>query len=114
MKTNSEADIETVTHPVIYEPAADTAIVFKSLLAEKGLGYYIVSTWVGWRRHGVIRVVPLDARGEPDWTKPPVQREEFPRSSSAWGQSDKVVGRVRTGSPKHAALLNLIQRMKTG
>jgi len=102
------------TETVVYQPAADTVRAFENLLTEQGLGYYIVSTWTGWRRHGVIRVVPLDARREPDWTKPPVQREEFARSTSAWGQSDRVIRRVRTGSPKHVALLNIIQRLKAG
>lgn len=106
--------MEIVAQAVIYEPAADTARAFESLLAEKELGYYIVSTWSGWRRHGVIRVVPLDARGEPDWTKQAVVREEFVRSTSLWRQSDRVVGRVRTGSPKHQALLNIIKQLRTG
>jgi len=99
---------------VVYQSAADTVRAFENLLIEQGLGYYIVSTWVGWRRHGVICIVPLDARGEPDWTKHPIIREEFARSTSAWGQADRPVGRVRTGSPKHVALLSLIQRLRTG
>ncbi len=99
---------------VIYELAADTAKAFESMLAEKGLGYYIVSAWAGWRRHGVIRVVPLDAQGEADWTKPPILCEEFVRSTSSWRKSDRVVGRARPGSPKHQALLNIIQRLTAG
>jgi hypothetical protein len=110
--TSDGADMTVETAQVIYEPAADTAKAFQALLAERGLGYYIVHTWVEWRRHGVIRVVPLDAKGKADWTEPAVQREVFARSTSSWGPSDSVVGRVRTGSPKHQALLNIIERIR--
>lgn len=102
------------TAPVIYEPAADTARAFEKLLAERGLGYYIVWTWAEWRRHGVIRIVTLDAYGKPDWTKEAFAREVFARSTSSWGASDAVVGRVRTGSPKHLALLALIAKLNAG
>jgi len=77
---------------VIYEPAADTAKAFESMLAEKGLGYYIVSAWAGWRRHGVIRVVPVDAQGEADWTKPPILCEEFVRSTYRGGSLTGLLG----------------------
>jgi hypothetical protein len=94
------------TTPV--EPAAATVDAFNQLLAEKGLTYYIFDRLVGEMRHGVIGLRPA---GAANVFAPAVDREEFVRSSSSWSSADANIGRPRTGSPKHLALLALVERM---
>ncbi|MBK4733030.1 hypothetical protein [Noviherbaspirillum pedocola] len=91
----------------VCEPAADSVKAFQALLAKHRLGYLIVWTSAGWHKHGVIRVFPLTENGALD-TRHLVFAEEFTRSNSSWGVADRVLGRVRTGSPKHRAILALL------
>jgi hypothetical protein len=90
-------------------PAAATLREFNNLLAEKGLAYYIVDRLVGDRRHGVIG---LRSAGAGNIFAPAVHREEYARRSSTWSSADAQLGRPRTGSQKHMALLALVERMK--
>lgn len=93
------------------QPAAETVKEFNSLLAAKGLTYYIFDRLVGEVRHGVIGLRPA---GAANVFAKAVDREEYPRNSSVWSRSDETIGRPRTGSPKHLALLALCQCMKAG
>lgn len=90
------------------EPAADTIRTFNNLLAERGLTYYICDRLVGELRHGVIGLRPV---GSGNVFAKAVDREEYIRSSSSWSSADATIGRPRTGSPKHRALLALVARM---
>ena len=94
----------------VHQPAGDTVKAFLNLLATRRLGYLIVWSWNGWRRDGVIRVFPLTEQGALD-THHLLEKEVFSRSSSDWSSADAVVRRVRTGSPKHIALLALVDRI---
>jgi hypothetical protein len=91
------------------ESAAETVRTFNLLLAERGLAYYIVDKLVGEMRHGVIGVRPA---GLSNVLAPAVAREEYTRSSSSWSSADATIGRPRTGSPKHVALLALVDRLR--
>jgi hypothetical protein len=91
------------------EPAAETVKAFNTLLAEKGLTYYIFDRLVGEMRHGVIGLRPA---GAANVFAKAVDREEYARNSSIWSRSDETIGRPRTGSPKHMALLALVARLK--
>jgi hypothetical protein len=98
----------THSTPTVLQPAAETAPGFEQLLAANNLSYYISWRWEGWRKHGVIGITE-----KCEWYElPPVlEREEFSRASSKWGSKDRTLGRVRTGSPKHSAILALYQRL---
>jgi hypothetical protein len=91
------------------EPAAETIRAFNALLAEKRLAYYVFDRLAGDVRHGVIGLWPA---GAGNIFAPAVDREEYCRSSSTWSSTDATLGRPRTGSPKHLALLALVARMK--
>jgi hypothetical protein len=91
------------------EPAAETVKAFNQLLAERGLAYYIVDKVVGELRHGVIGIRPA---GASNLFARAVDREEYARSSCSWSSGDATIGRLRTGSPKHRALLALVARLK--
>lgn len=96
-------------HTTPIEPAAETVRTFNQLLAEKNLAFYIVDRLVGELRHGVIGIRPA---GAGNVFARAIDREEYARSSSSWSSSDVTLGRPRTGSPKHLALLALCKRMK--
>lgn len=91
------------------EPAAETLKAFNQLLAEKGLTAYVVDKLVDDRRHGVIGIRPA---GMSNVFAKAVDREEYARSSCSWSSADAKLGRPRTGSPKHLALLVLVARLK--
>jgi len=91
------------------EPAAETIKAFNNLLAEKDLTAYVFDRLVGELRHGVIGIRPAGAANA--FAKA-IDREEYARSSSTWSSADATIGRPRTGSPKHRALLALVVRMK--
>jgi hypothetical protein len=91
------------------ESASDTVRTFNNLLAERGLAYYVVDRLVGDVRHGVIGLRPA---GAGNVFARAVDREEFARSSSSWSSADATIGRPRTGSPKHLALVALVERMR--
>jgi hypothetical protein len=88
--------------------AAATVHAFNELLAEKRLAYYICDRLVGDVRHGVIGLRPA---GAGNVFARAVDREEYTRSST-WSSADATIGRPRTGSPKHMALLALVERMR--
>lgn len=92
------------------EPAAETVKIFNNLLAEKGLAYFVFDRLVGQVRHGVIGLRPA---GAANVFAKAVDREEYVRTSASWSSSDTTIGRLRTGSPKHRAVLALVERMKT-
>src|SRR5690349_7764804 len=92
--------------------ASDSVEAFEALLAKHHLGYLIIWTWAGWRKHGVIRIFPLTEQGALD-TRQLLASEEFARSNASWGKSDQVLGRVRTGSPKHRAIVALLDSLAT-
>jgi hypothetical protein len=96
------------TVPAALQPASETVKEFEQMLTENNLSYYISWHWAGWRKHGVIGITR-----KCEWYElPPVlDREEFSRASSAWGAKDRTLGRVRTGSPKHLAILTLYHRL---
>lgn len=91
------------------EPAADTIRTFNNLLAERQLAFYICDRLVGELRHGVIGLRPA---GAGNGFARAIDREEYARSSSSWSSADATIGRPRTGSPKHRALLALVERMR--
>ncbi len=91
------------------EPAAETVKAFNTLLAERGLTFYIVDKLVGAVQHGVIGIRPA---GLSNVLARAIDREEYARSSSVWSSGDAQLGRPRTGSPKHMALLALVDRLK--
>ena len=94
------------SQPTALEPAAETVRTFNALLAEKGLAYYIVDKLVGEVRHGVIGIRPAGLSNVLAWA---IDREEYSRSSSIWSSGDATVELPRTGSPKHLALLALVE-----
>jgi hypothetical protein len=94
------------------ELASDSVEAFEALLAKHCLGYLIIWTWAGWTKHGVIRIFPLTEQGALD-TRQLLASEKFARSNASWGKSDQVLGRVRTGSPKHRAILALVDSLAT-
>lgn len=91
------------------ESAADTIKAFKAILAEKNLDYYIVDQLVGEGRHGLIGV---RLAGISNAFARAVDKEMYSRSSVGWSSADATIGRLRTGSSKHLALLVLTQRLK--
>jgi hypothetical protein len=95
--------------PTALQPAAETVKDFNNLLAAKGLTYHVFDRLIGEMRHGVIGLRPA---GAANVFVRAVYREEYARNSSVWSRSDETIGRPRTGSPKHLALLALCQRMK--
>ncbi|MDB5854791.1 MAG: hypothetical protein JWR22_2832 [Herminiimonas sp.] len=101
-------DITRANTPLDSLSGVDTVILFKQLLACHGLSYFITSSWEGWRRHGRIGITE---RAEWFELKPTLEAEEFARSSSSWGAADQKVGRIRTGSPKHRAIVALIEKI---
>jgi hypothetical protein len=90
------------------EPAQETVAAFKELLASKGLSYFVSWRWEGWRKFGIIGVRPA---GQAQALAPAVDREEFARSTSRFTAADRVIGKVRTGSPKHLAISALSRRL---
>lgn len=94
--------------PLAEQPASETVKQFQQLLADNNLAYYISWRWEGWRKHGVVGIMP-----KCEWYAllPAIDREEFSRASSTWGTNDRTLGRVRTGSPKHLAILALYKRL---
>lgn len=98
-----------MTEHTLLEPAAETVRTFNNLLAEKGLTYYICDRLVGEMRHGVIGI---RAAGAANVFARAIDREEYARSSSIWSSGDASIGRPRTGSPKHRALLALVARIQ--
>lgn len=92
----------------LLEPARETIKAFEELLAAKGFDYYITWCWEGWRRYGVIGIRP---GGAANVLAPAIDREVFARSDSTWGDADRTIGRVRTGSPKHLAIRALLTRL---
>lgn len=103
---------KTLQEAPVREFASDSVKAFEALLAKHRLGYLIIWVWAGWRKHGVFRVYPLTEQGALD-TRQLLATEEFARSNSGWGKKDQVLGRLRNGSPKHRAILALIDRLAT-
>lgn len=91
------------------EPAAATLKTFNQLLADKGLTFYVFDRLVGEMRHGVIGIRPA---GAGNVFAKAVDRQEYVRNSSNWSSADATIGRPRTGSPKHLALVALVERLK--
>jgi hypothetical protein len=104
------APLESGHQPKNYqiEPAQETVTAFKELLASKGLAYFVSWRWEGWRKFGIIGVRPA---GQSQALAPAVDREEFARSTSRFTAADRVIGKVRTGSPKHLAISALSRRL---
>lgn len=93
---------------VVTVPAAESVQSFKQLLADQGLAYFVTWRWEGWRKFGVIGVRPA---GVENALEPALEREEFARSNSSFTAADRLIARVRTGSPKHLAILALTARL---
>lgn len=98
----------TTATPPSLEPGAESVATFTALLAAQGLAYFISWQWVGWRRHGILGVTKA---GGPYDLLPTIDREEFARSNTSWSARDRLIGRVRTGSPKHRAVQALTARL---
>lgn len=91
------------------ESAARTVKIFNAPLVEKGLTAYVFDRLVGELRHGVIGIRPA---GLANVFAKAVDCEKYARSSSTWSSADATIGHPRTGSPKHRALLVLVERIK--
>ena len=78
-------------------PARVTTDEFKSFCDAQNLRWLITWKWQGRNRAGVLRVYDCD-----DNLK---ARVLYGRSTQMWGPGDHCLDRVRTGSPKHLAVL---------
>ena len=78
-------------------PARVTTDEFKSFCDAQNLRWLITWKWQGRNRAGVLRVYDRD-----DNLK---ARVVYGRNTQMWGLGDHGLDRVRTGSPKHLAVL---------
>lgn len=78
-------------------PARVTTDQFKSFCDAQDLRWLITWKWQGRNRAGVLRVHDRD-----DNLK---ARVIYGRNTQKWGLSDHGLDRLRTGSPKHLAVL---------
>lgn len=85
-------------------PACVTTDEFKSFCDAKNLRWLITWKWQGRNRAGVLRVYDRD-----DNLK---ARVMYGRSTQMWGLGDHSLDRVRTGSPKHFAVLEAQKILK--
>lgn len=66
------------------------------------LGWY----WQGRVRHGILNVIdPADSSV--------VYAVEFPRATLTWTKGDEELTKVRTGSPKHQAILSALAYLRS-
>lgn len=75
------------------------------LLNARGYTYQIHWRWAGWSRHAVLSI--LDSDGKQLVTVP------YTRATQSWGRHDEQLGRVRTGSPKHQAVVAAYNQLTT-
>lgn len=88
------------------ETAAITAMRFQNLCRQLGLNWAITWFWCERRKHGRLLV------RDPE-TCSLVVRLDYARSTSIWTGSDSYIDRgVRTGSPRHLAILAAIEQIK--
>jgi hypothetical protein len=78
-------------------PARVTTDEFKSFCDAQDLRWLIAWKWEGRNRAGVLKVYDRD-----DNLK---ARVVYDRNTQMWGNGDRGLDRVRTGSPKHLAVL---------
>jgi hypothetical protein len=78
----------------------------RALLDARGFSLAITPVWYGRVRHGLMHV--LNHNDNP--TAIPAEAM-FKRSSQLWCDSDAQLGIVRTGSPKHIAVLDLLTKL---
>ena len=78
---------------------------FKALCDVLNYHWYITWKWAGRDRAGVLKVYDRD-----DNLK---ARIVYGRGNQLWGNSDRGLNRVRTGSRKHAAVLEALQQLQT-
>ncbi|KQY00158.1 hypothetical protein ASD28_12570 [Massilia sp. Root133] len=78
-------------------PARVTTDEFKFFCDAQNLHWLITWKWQGRNRAGVLKVYDRD-----DNLK---ARVLYGRSTQMWGPADQGLDRVRTGSPKHFAVL---------
>ncbi|HEY9224519.1 MAG TPA: hypothetical protein VIP27_10255 [Variovorax sp.] len=55
--------------------------------------------WSGRNRHGMLRIYEAEV---------PVHMVEFERNTQVWTDGDANLSKVRTGSPKHLAVLSAL------
>lgn len=73
------------------------------LLNDRGYTYQIHWRWSGWSRHAVLSI--FDHDGKQCVSVP------YARSTMKWAHADEQLGRVRTGSSKHAAVVAAYRRL---
>lgn len=76
--------------------------LFKSLLVAKGCEYQISWRWSGRSRNGLLQILK---EGEC------IAVFEFYRNTSIWGESDRRLNRLRTGSARHGAVQDAIRHL---
>lgn len=74
--------------------------LFNSLLVAKGCEYLISWYWSGRNRNGLLQILKEGAC---------VAAFEFNRNTSIWGESDRRLYRLRTGSARHGAVQDAIR-----
>lgn len=76
--------------------------LFKSLLVAKGCEYQISWRWRGRSRNGLLQILK---EGEC------IAVFEFYRNTSIWGESDRRLYRLQTGSARHDAVQRAIRHL---
>lgn len=85
-----------ITKTTYVPPARVSADALKALLDMHNLSLDISWRWSGWNRSGVLRVI--------DDTGVRFERQ-YRRATQLWGRGDETLERMRTGSPKHEAVM---------
>ncbi|MDB5854819.1 MAG: hypothetical protein JWR22_2860 [Herminiimonas sp.] len=90
------------------EPPSESLSLFNALLFKNNLDYGITWRWQRRCRHGIIEVYDVSF-GPCDGV---VESEAFERNTQLWEESDRVLGRMHSGSPKHRAVRALVARLQ--
>lgn len=83
------------------ETGAITVERFRCLCQQNGFNFDITWFWSGRNRHGRLRLLSTDGRV--------AFFRDYPRSSTRWCGDEGRLGLVRTGAPRHHALLDAVK-----
>jgi hypothetical protein len=83
---------------------------FLALLEARGLAYTIAWQWDASSKYRNGVIIVHTAAGPQAGA---VAEAVFVRNTHFWTPADERIGKLRTGSPKHFALLALIKRINT-